>query len=75
MIQSNKGSDDMIKKRILIVDDEKELGATIEEIIEYTLPIEMSKRTIIKIKKMKVIEKKYPRDYSKMLKDLQKLTK
>jgi two-component system response regulator VicR len=33
MIQSDKGSDDMVKKRILIVDDEKELAGIIAQML------------------------------------------
>lgn len=51
------------------------LGAKILDIIEYTLPIENSKRTILKIEKIKETDKMYPRDYSKIIKDLKKVSK
>lgn len=47
----------------------KTIGADLKEIVSYTLPYENSKRTIIKIKKLKETEKNYPREYNKMLKD------
>lgn len=53
----------------------KELKGEIEEIIEFKLPIEEAKRTIIKIKKMDKTPDKYPRSYDKMKKALKKLTK
>lgn len=42
----------------------KELDSSIEEVREFTLPIEKSIRTLIKIKKYKKTNKKYPRNYS-----------
>lgn len=48
----------------------KDLNSNIEEIIEYKLPIENSKRTILKIRKNKETDLKYPRDYSKIKKSL-----
>lgn len=42
------------------------LDSKIEEIIEFKLPIEESQRTIIKIKKLKPTNKKYPRKYSEI---------
>lgn len=53
----------------------KELKGEIEEIIEFKLPIEEAKRTIIKIKKTDKTPDKYPRSYDKMKKALKKLTK
>lgn len=53
----------------------EKLGAKIENLIEYELPKENSKRTIIKIIKNRKTEEIYPRDYSKIIKDLKKLTK
>lgn len=46
------------------------LDCIIEDIIEYTLPIENSKRTILKIKKIKETNKTYPREYNKILKEV-----
>ena len=51
------------------------LGGKIEKIIEYTLPIENAKRTIPVIKKIKRTDIKYPRDYSKIIKDLKNIKK
>ncbi len=42
----------------------KELNCCIEEIKEFTLPIEKSMRNLIKVKKSKTTNKKYPRNYS-----------
>ena len=53
----------------------EELGGKVERIIEYTLPIENSKRTIPVIKKIKITDDRYPRDYSKIIKDLKNLKK
>lgn len=53
----------------------KELNSKIVDIIEYELPYEKSKRTILKILKEKETDKKYPRDYAKITKDLKKLQK
>lgn len=49
----------------------KDLNASIEEIIEYTLPIENSKRTILKIRKINETDTKYPREYNKIKKSLE----
>lgn len=49
----------------------KDLNSNIEEIIEYTLPIEDSKRTILKIRKIKETDTKYPREYNKIKKSLE----
>lgn len=46
----------------------KELNCKIEEKIEFYLPIENSIRTILKIKKNKETNKKYPRKYSEIKK-------
>ncbi len=43
-------------------------GAKIEKVIEYKLPVEDSKRTIIVIKKYKATNLKYPREYNKIIK-------
>jgi len=48
------------------------LGLTLENIIEYTLPKENSKRTILKIKKTKETSKYYPREYNKILKEIKR---
>lgn len=48
----------------------QDLGTQLEEIIEYTLPIENSKRTILKIKKIKETPKYYPREYNKIIKEI-----
>lgn len=53
----------------------KDLQGEIESINEFNLPIEESKRTIIKIKKTGKTPDKYPRSYDKMKKALKKLTK
>ncbi len=47
----------------------KNLSVDIEKIIKYTLTIENSNRTILKIKKLQKTNPKYPREYSKILKD------
>lgn len=52
-----------------------ELKASIESINVFNLPIEQSKRTIIKIKKIGKTPDKYPRTYDKMKKALKKKTK
>lgn len=49
----------------------KILNSSIEEIVEYTLPIENSKRTILKIKKNKETDLLYPREYNKIKKSLE----
>lgn len=54
-----KNSTDIIKK----------LGCSVEELIEYYLPIEDSKRTLVVIKKLKKTDLMYPREYSKIIKD------
>ena len=46
----------------------KTLGGTIEQIINFTLPIENSERNIIKIKKDKNTPLEYPRKYEKIIK-------
>lgn len=45
------------------------LGGTINNIIEFDLPIENSKRTLIKIDKIKDTPKEYPRRYEKIIKN------
>jgi 16S rRNA (guanine527-N7)-methyltransferase len=47
-----------------------ELNSQIEETIEYELPIEKSKRTILKIKKLQSTKQTYPREYNKILKEI-----
>lgn len=44
----------------------KELNLQIKQIEKFLLPIENSKRTIIKIQKTKEIPKKYPRNFTKI---------
>lgn len=44
------------------------LNSKIEDIISYELPIENSKRNIIKIKKINKTDLKYPREYNKIIK-------
>lgn len=46
----------------------KTLGGKIENIINFTLPIEESERNIIKIKKEKNTPQEYPRKYEKIIK-------
>ncbi len=46
----------------------KDLNSIVVETIEYKLPIEDSKRTIVIIKKEAKSKKEYPREYSKILK-------
>ncbi len=46
------------------------LGGDLIEKIEYTLPIENSKRTILKIKKTTKTPQEYPRVYNKILKEI-----
>lgn len=47
----------------------KVLSLKLEETIEFNLPIENSKRTIIKIKKIGTTNSKYPRDFAKIKKN------
>ncbi len=47
----------------------KELGGKLEEKIEFLLPIENSNRTILKIRKIKKTELKYPRSFGIIKKD------
>ena len=53
----------------------EELGGIIEDIYKYTLPVENSKRSIPIIKKVKSTNIKYPREYSKIIKDLKNTKK
>ena len=53
----------------------KNMGCILEDTINYYLPIENSQRTILKIKKRQKTQEMYPRDYSKIIKDLKKITK
>ncbi|MCI8330555.1 MAG: 16S rRNA (guanine(527)-N(7))-methyltransferase RsmG [Bacilli bacterium] len=50
----------------------KTIGCSLEEIIKYTLPYENSKRTILKIRKQKVTNIIYPREYNKIKKEISK---
>lgn len=45
-----------------------QLDSKIEEIIEFTLPIEESKRSLVKIKKLKLTNVKYPRNFDRIKK-------
>lgn len=47
----------------------KELSSEIIETNSFLLPIEQSNRTIIKIKKIKETNKKFPRKYSEIKKN------
>lgn len=47
----------------------EKMSSTIEDINEFDLPIENSKRTIIKIRKNKITNLKYPRSYDKIVKN------
>lgn len=49
-----------------------ELSSSLEEIIYYELPIEKSKRSILKIRKTSETNKIYPREYNKILKSIKK---
>lgn len=51
----------------------KKLGGKLENIITYSLPIENSKRTILCIRKTNKTDTKYPRDYSKITKEIKKI--
>lgn len=53
----------------------KKLNGTIESIDEFNLPIEESKRTIIKIRKIGTTPKGYPRNYASIKKDVEKMSK
>lgn len=53
----------------------KDLGCEVVDIITYTLPIENSRRTILKIRKVSSSNKIYPREYNKIIKDLKKMQK
>lgn len=44
------------------------LNYKVDDIIEFTLPIEESKRTILKLKKIKPTNNKYPRDFAQIKK-------
>jgi len=48
----------------------EKLGGIIEEKIAFKLPIENSNRSIIKIKKIKETPEIYPREYSKIIKEI-----
>lgn len=60
---------DELKDSNQIIND---LNCKVEKIINYNLPIENSKRTILKIKKEKITSNKYPREYNKILKSIKK---
>ena len=47
----------------------KELYYKIENIVDFKLPIEESKRTLINLKKISHTDKKYPREFSKIKKN------
>ena len=51
----------------------QKLNSKIEDSICFTLPVEQSKRTIIKIRKFSKTDKKFPRKYNEIKKDLYKL--
>lgn len=53
----------------------KTLNGTVEETQEFKLPKEDSTRTIVKIKKIDITPKGYPRSYDKIKKSLKKYTK
>lgn len=53
----------------------KKLNGNIESIDEFNLPIENAKRTIIKIKKVGLTPKGYPRNYASIKKDVEKILK
>lgn len=50
----------------------KLLGADLKEVLNYKLPIENSNRTILIIKKEKETNAKYPREYNKIIKEINK---
>ena len=47
----------------------KKLGGILEGEVKFNLPIENSERKILKVKKIEVTNKKYPRSFSKIKKD------
>ena len=47
----------------------KKLGGVLESEIKFNLPIENSERKILKVKKIEVTNKLYPRSFSKIKKD------
>lgn len=51
----------------------KELNVELIDLINYSLPYNLGKRTIPLIKKNKISDLKYPRNYSKIIKSLKKL--
>lgn len=53
----------------------KELNGTIKNIIEYTLPYEESKRTLLIIQKQLPTNSKYPRQYSQIIKSQKSMKK
>ena len=55
-------SEELIESKIAL----EKLNSKIDEIIEFNLPIENSKRTILKIKKIAQTNKKYPRKYKEI---------
>ncbi len=61
-----KGSniDEIIESKVAIT----KLGGNLENIIDFTLPQEESRRNIAKIKKEKLTPKEYPRRYEKIVK-------
>lgn len=53
----------------------KKLNGYIELVDEFNLPLENAKRTIIKIKKIGITPKGYPRNYASIKKDVEKILK
>lgn len=53
----------------------KELNGTIKNTIEYTLPYEKSKRTLLIIQKQLLTNPKYPRQYSQIIKSQKSMKK
>ena len=62
-LKSNVEEEIIESKEIL-----SKLDSKIETIISYELPIENSKRNILVIKKIKITNSKYPREYNKIIK-------
>lgn len=53
----------------------EKLNGNVESIDEFNLPIEDSKRTIIKIRKTGITPQGYPRNYASIKKDVEKMSK
>ena len=62
-MKSNVQDEIEISKNIL-----SKLDSTVEKVIEFNLPIENSIRTLVKIKKNKITNVKYPRKYDQIKK-------